>query len=106
MEKVGPIVYRLALPPHLHKVHNVFYVSVLRHCIVDKSHNFQWKELQVSDEGIISVEPLHILERRVQQLRNRLVDQIKVQWDKYSPESATWEDTEIICQKYPNLCQI
>eukprot|EP00253_Pinus_taeda_P012907 PITA_12907 len=81
MERVGLVIYRLALPPHLHKVHNV------------------------SDEGIISVKPLRILERRVPQLRNRLVEQVKVQRDKYSPRSATWEDTETICQKYPNLRQ-
>ena len=46
--------------------------------------------------GIISVEPLRILERRVRQLRNRLVDQVNIQWDKYSTGSATWEDTKIM----------
>eukprot|EP00253_Pinus_taeda_P013056 PITA_13056 len=105
VERVGTVAYRLALPPNLHKIHNVFHVSILRHYIVDLSHKLQWKELQVSDEGVISVEPLRILERRVRQLRNRLVDQVKVQWDKYSPGSATWEDTEDICQRYPRLCQ-
>eukprot|EP00253_Pinus_taeda_P011799 PITA_11799 len=104
VERVGPVAYRLALPPHLHKIHNIFHVSVLRHYIADLSHNLLWKELQVSDEGVITVEPLRILERRVRQLRNRLVDQVKVQWDKYSPGSATWENTEDICQRYPNLC--
>jgi hypothetical protein len=42
------------------------------------------------------VEPLRILDHRVRYLRNRLVDQVKVQWDKYSPKSATWEDTETL----------
>eukprot|EP00253_Pinus_taeda_P031462 PITA_31462 len=105
VERVGLVAYCPALPPHLHKIHNVFHVSVLRHYIADLPHNLQWKELQVSDEGVISVEPLRILERRIRQLRNRLVDQVKVQWDKYSPGSATWENTEDICQKYPRLCQ-
>lgn len=77
-KRVGPVAYCLALPPHLHKIHNVFHVSVLRHYIADQSHNLQWKELQVSDEGIVSVEPLCILEHRVPQLRNFLVDQFKV----------------------------
>jgi hypothetical protein len=27
-EKIGTIAYRLVLPPHLHKTHNVFHVSV------------------------------------------------------------------------------
>eukprot|EP00253_Pinus_taeda_P020588 PITA_20588 len=105
VERVGPVAYRLALPAHLHRIHNVFHVSVLRHYIVDLSHNLQWKELQVSDEGVVTVKLLRILERRVRQLRNRLVDQVKVQWDKYSPGSATWENTGDICQRYPNLCQ-
>ena len=84
-EKIGPVAYRLVLPPHLHKTHNVFHVSVLRHYVVDESNKINWKELQVSDVGTLTVEPLHILDRRVRQLRNRLVDQVKVQWDKFSP---------------------
>ena len=28
-EKVGPVAYRLALPPDLEKIHNVFHVSML-----------------------------------------------------------------------------
>ena len=45
MERVGPVAYRLALPSHLHRIHNVFHVSVLRHYVADLSHNIQWKEL-------------------------------------------------------------
>jgi hypothetical protein len=95
-EKIGPVAYRLVLPPHLHKTHNVFHVSILRHYVADESHKLNWKELQVSDVGTLTVEPLRILDRRVRQLRNRLVDQVKVQWDKYSLGSATWEDTETL----------
>ena len=29
IEKVGPVAYRLALPPYLEKIHNVFHVSIL-----------------------------------------------------------------------------
>ena len=30
IEKVGPVAYRLALPPDLEKIHNVFHISMLR----------------------------------------------------------------------------
>ena len=30
IEKVGPVGYRLALPPELEKIHNIFHVSKLR----------------------------------------------------------------------------
>jgi hypothetical protein len=57
--------YHLVLPPHLHKTHNVFHVSVLCHYVVDESHKLNWKELQVSDVGTLTVEPLRILDCRV-----------------------------------------
>jgi hypothetical protein len=53
--------------------------------------------------GTLTVEPLHILDRRVQQFKNRLVDKVRVQWDKYSPRSATWEDAETLRRDYPSL---
>ena len=30
IKKVGSVAYRLALPPELEKIHNVFHVSMLR----------------------------------------------------------------------------
>jgi hypothetical protein len=95
-ERIRHVSYRLVLPPHLHKTHNVFHVFVLRQYVVDESHKLNWKELQVSDTGTIMVEPLRILDRRVRRLRNRQVDQVNVQWDKYSPRPATWEDAETL----------
>ena len=38
IEKVGSVAYRLALPPELEKIHNVFYVSMLRRYRLDPSH--------------------------------------------------------------------
>jgi hypothetical protein len=102
-EKIGPVSYRLVLPPHLHKTHNVFHVSVLRHYVANESHKLNWKELQVSDVVTLTVELLRILDHRVRHLRNRLVDQVKVQWDKYSPGSATCEDVETLRRDYPSL---
>ena len=103
LERIGPVAYRLALPPHLYRTHNVFHVSVLRHYIANESHKIHWKDLHVSDEGTFTAEPLRILDHRVRQLRSRHVDQVKVQWDKYNPGSATWEDTEIMRRDFPSL---
>jgi hypothetical protein len=54
----------------------------------------------------IMVKPLRILDRRVQQLKNILVDQVKVQWDKYITRYATWEDAETLrgVLEYEGLC--
>ncbi|KAL0541606.1 hypothetical protein IC582_021659 [Cucumis melo] len=38
LERIGPVVYRLALPPSLSTVHDVFHVSILRKYVPDPSH--------------------------------------------------------------------
>ena len=35
LERIGPIAYRLALPPSLFAVHDVFHVSMLRRYVAD-----------------------------------------------------------------------
>jgi hypothetical protein len=64
-EKIGPVAYHLVLPPHLHKTHNVFHVYFLPHYVANESHKINWKELQVSDVGTLTIEPLRILGHRV-----------------------------------------
>jgi hypothetical protein len=63
-EIIGPVSYRLILPPHLHKTHNFFHVFFLRHYVSDESHKQNWKELQVSNAGTLLVEPLCVLDHR------------------------------------------
>ena len=84
VERKGTMAYRLALPDSLRCMHDVFHVFVLRHYIHDPTHVIDMSFLQVSDEGALTTEPVHILDHHVRQLRRRMVDQVKVQWDSYS----------------------
>ena len=38
LERVNTLTYKVALPPGLSKIHNVFYVSTLRKYVFDASH--------------------------------------------------------------------
>ena len=38
LEMIGTVAYRIALPPELSSIHNVFPVSMLRKYIPDPSH--------------------------------------------------------------------
>ena len=41
LNKVGPVAYRVALPPNLSNLHDVFHVSQLKKYIPDPSHVIQ-----------------------------------------------------------------
>ena len=47
IEKVGPVAYRLALPPELEKIHNVFHVSMLKMYRSDPSHVVSLKTIKL-----------------------------------------------------------
>jgi hypothetical protein len=68
LERVGPIAYRLALPPTV-KAHNVFHVSLLKKYIHDSNHVIDWTVIQVEPEGEFQPEPQCILDRRETMLR-------------------------------------
>jgi hypothetical protein len=103
VERKGTVAYRLALPNSLRRMHDVFHVSVLRHYISDPTHVIDMSSLYLSDEGALMAQPVHILDHCVRQLRHRTVDQVKVQWDSYSPHSTTWEDAYDMRQQFPFL---
>lgn len=50
LEQVGPIAYRLALLMDMSKIHNVFYVSVLRKCILDPTHVLETQPIQLKKD--------------------------------------------------------
>ena len=50
LERIGVVDYRLALPPSLSTVHNVFYVSMLRKYIPETSHVLIYEALQVNQD--------------------------------------------------------
>ena len=47
LERIGPVAYRLTLPPELAKLHDVFNVSMLRKYRYDGSHILPVQEVQV-----------------------------------------------------------
>ena len=45
LERVRPVAYRLALPPKLAKLYNVFHISMLRRYRSDESHVLHVQEV-------------------------------------------------------------
>ena len=85
------MAYRLALPPELVKLHDVFYMSMLRRYRSDKLHILPVQEIQVHEDLSYAEEPKEILAREVKRLRNKQVSLVKVLWQHHGGEKSTWE---------------
>ncbi|KAL0545979.1 hypothetical protein IC582_015883 [Cucumis melo] len=103
LERIGPVAYRLALPPSLSVVHDVFHVSILRKYMLDPSHVVDYEPLEI-DENLSYVErPVEVLAREVKMLRNREIPLVKVLWRNHRVEEATWEREDDMRSHYPEL---
>jgi hypothetical protein len=61
LERIGPVAYMLTLPTSM-TVHNVFHVSLFKKYILDANHVIDWNVIQVEQEGVLQVHPVHILD--------------------------------------------
>ncbi|KAL0546161.1 hypothetical protein IC582_016067 [Cucumis melo] len=103
LERIGPVAYRLALPPSLSTVHDVFHVSMLRKYVPDPSHVVDYEPLEI-DENLSYVEqPVEVLAREVKTLRNKQIPLVKVLWRNHRVEEATWEREDDMRSRYPDL---
>ena len=105
LERVGSVAYKLALPPSLSSVHDVFHVSMLRKYIADPTHVIDYKPLEIEEILSYQEKSIKILAREVKALRNWNIGFVKVLWRNQQIEEATWEREEEIKKKYRELIQ-
>ncbi|XP_075483599.1 uncharacterized protein LOC142523752 [Primulina tabacum] len=106
-EKVGTLAYRLALPPNMSGIHNVFHVSQLRKYISDPSHVLEVEPLiiesNLGEELKYEEVPIRVVDTKNQVLRRRIIPYIKVQWSNHNEREATWELEERMRNQYPYI---
>ncbi|RVW63783.1 Transposon Ty3-G Gag-Pol polyprotein [Vitis vinifera] len=105
LERVGTLAYKVALPPSLSKIHNVFHVSTLRKYIYDPSHVVELEPIQISEDLTYEEVPVQIVDVMDKVLRHAVVKLVKVQWRNHSIREATWELEEEMGEKHPQLFQ-
>ncbi|KAA0063860.1 pol protein [Cucumis melo var. makuwa] len=103
LERIGPVAYRLALPPSLSTVHDVFHVSMLRKYVPDPSHVVDYEPLEIDENLRYTEQPVEVLAREVKTLRNKEIPLVKVLWQNHRVEEATWEREDDMRSRYPEL---
>jgi len=101
LEKLGDVAYRLDLPIDA-AIHPVFHVSCLK---AKLGHNYVVISLlsSVNSKGILTLEPIAVLQIRSHKLTNRLITQYLIQWQGGTADDATWEDFLVFQQQFPHL---
>ncbi|GFY91098.1 hypothetical protein Acr_07g0012940 [Actinidia rufa] len=103
LDRVGAVAYRLAFPPRLANVHNVFHVSMLRKYEPDPSHVLDWGDLDVNEDVTYDERPIRVLDTRDQVLRGKTIPLVKVLWLHHGIEEATCERESELRAKYLDL---
>ena len=91
LERIGVVAYCLAMPPSLDKLHNIFYVTMLRKCVSDPDQIVELQPLQLENALSYAEHPIKILDVQTRQLRNMTQTFLKIQWSRHSEREATWE---------------
>jgi len=102
-EVVGPVAYKVELPPALSDIHNVFHVSTLRKYVHDSRHIIDFEPLQVQGDLKYEELPVQILDRKEQQLRTKTIPLVKILWRNHDVEEASWEHEHEMRNKYPHF---
>ncbi len=100
---VGSLAYRLALPPRLAGVHNLFHVSTFRKYVHDPTHILYHEPLKLQEDMTCEEFPVRILAREEKELRNRTILYVKVQWSNHGDREATWELESSMMEHYPHI---
>lgn len=101
LARIGQVAYRLELPVGS-RIHNVFYVSLLRPFVSGDG---------ASDVGVLPSEffgdrpvvyPVRVLERRMLWQGDQPREHVLVRWSD-GTDSPTWEPLDIVKRNFPNV---
>ena len=106
LERIGPVAYRLELPPELSRIHNVFHVSMLKKYVPDPSHILEAPPVEVEEDLSSKVYPVAIVDQDTKQLRSKVIPMVKVLWNSNMIEEMTWEPEDFMRNHYPYLFEI
>ncbi|XP_038904362.1 uncharacterized protein LOC120090716 [Benincasa hispida] len=98
IERVGPMSYRLELPPKLSCMYDVFHVTMLRKYVPDPTHVLSEQPVQLKENLSYVEEPVEILDRKEQVLKNKTIPLIKVIWAL--KEAKVWPREKLCVGKH------
>jgi hypothetical protein len=79
-QRVGRLAYRIALPPDLVRMHDVFHVSILRKYIANPDVIVEYEPLEIHERLTYIEESVKIMDKKEQVLHIKTIPIVKVLW--------------------------
>jgi hypothetical protein len=95
IDKYGMLSYQVELPLKLSEVHNVFYVSQLKRCLMLPTDVVIEDTIPLEPDLMYKAYPIKLFEQQDQTTRF-----YKVQWNGHSEDEAMWEHEEFLRSNY------
>ena len=102
-QRVGRLAYRIALPPDLVGMHDIFHISMLKKYIANPNVIVKYEPLEIQEELTYVEEPVKIVDKKEQVLRTKMIPIVKVLWHNHGVEEASWEAEHDMLSHYPHL---
>ncbi|GAB2286410.1 hypothetical protein Dimus_039764 [Dionaea muscipula] len=67
---------------------------MLRKYVSDPSHVIEWGDLAIDDNASFEERPVRILDRRDKVLRGKIIPLVKILWQHFGTEEATWREKQ------------
>jgi len=106
LQRVGPVAYKVDLPPQLAKVHDVFHVSLLRKADVDPVRILPQVLVEVKEDLTLELRLIRILDQEVKELRSKKIPIVRILWRNAQIKEETWERETEMRKKCPNLFEL
>ncbi|GJU13112.1 putative reverse transcriptase domain-containing protein [Tanacetum coccineum] len=103
IDRVGPVAYKFDLLRELQGIHNTFHVLNLKKCLADENLIIPLEQIQLDDKLHFIEEPVEIMDREVNQLKQSRIPIVKVRWNSRRGLEFPWEGEDFLKSKYLHL---
>ena len=108
VKKIGEVAYKLALPPSMSRIHDVFHLSQLKKFYRESDDKpnpliVPVSEVNLEEDLTFPAKPVKVLDTQERLLRWKRIPMVKILWKGHKGTKESWETEAEMRQRFPSL---